>query len=183
MSIKITKLFAGSDGLDKKSVTFLLKAIEENNLPGFDYLEFKMALNGLKEMDMDDTTAVKSAFTTGKTVGLTKSKLITTAEHYRKVLMQEKTQFDTALKNQMDQRVHGKKEQKEKLNHKIKAYRDKIAELEAEIMKYQDKLNNADNEINAAKAKIEETRDKFENTFTDFVGQIDRDINMLKEIL
>ena len=183
MSAKLANMFGGLDNLDKKSVSFLLKAIEENNIPGFDYLEFKLALNGLKAMDMDDTTAIKSAFTTGSTVGLTKSKLINSAEHYKKVLMQEKSQFDTALKNQMSQRVHGKKEQKEKLTTKIEAYRAKITELEAEILKYQDKLNNADSEINAAREKIEDTRDKFEKTFEDFMDQIDRDIMTLKDVL
>ncbi len=183
MSAKIRKMFNDLDRLDKKSVSFLLKAIEENNLPGFDYLEFKQALNSLKEMNMDSTTAIKSAFTTGSTVGLTKSKLINSAEHYKKVLMQEKSQFDTALKNQMAQRVHGKKEQKEKLTTKIGTYKAKIAELEAEILKYQDKLNNADSEIRAAKAKIEDTRDKFENTFQDFMTQIDEDIQTLKDVL
>ena len=183
MSAKMAKMFEGLDQLDKKSVSFLLKAIEENNLPGFDYLEFKLALNGLKEMNMDATTAIKSAFTTGSTVGLTKSKLINSAEHYKKVLMQEKQQFDNALQNQMAQRVHGKKEQKEKLTNKIRSYKAKIAELEAEILKYQDKLNNADNEINAAKSKIEDTQEKFENTFRDFVSQIDGDIQKLKDVL
>ena len=76
MSERILEIFSGIDKLDKKSVAFLLKAIKENNLPGFDYLEFKQSLNGLKKMDMDETTAIKSAFTTGSTVGLTKSKLI-----------------------------------------------------------------------------------------------------------
>ena len=183
MSANLIKMFDDLDQHDKKSVSFLLKAIEENNLPGFDYLEFKLALVGLREMNMDSTTAIKSAFTTGSTVGLSKSKLIASAEHYKKVLMQEKSQFDNALQNQMTQRVHGKKAQKEKLTGKIETYKAKIAELEAEILKYQDKLNSADSEINAARAKIEDTRDKFEKTFSHFTGQIDQDIARLKDIL
>ena len=183
MSTKISAIFEGAGKLDQKSVSFLLKAIEQNNLPGFDYLEFKQALQGLKAMNMDATTAIKSAYTTGSTVGLTKSKLISSAEHYKKVLMQEKSQFDTALQNQMSQRVHGKKEQKETLTKKIATYRAKITELENEILKYQDKLNKADGEINDARASIEDTKDKFENTFNDFLSQIDRDIQTLKEVL
>ena len=179
----MSEMFEGADKLDKKSVSFLLKAIQENNLPGFDYLEFKQAMNGLKAMDMDATTAIKSAYTTGSTVGLTKSKLIASAEHYKKVLMQEKSQFDTALKNQMAQRVHGKKKEKETLTAKIQTYRAKITELENEILKFQDKLDKADSEINSAKLKIEDTKDKFEATYRNFVDQIDGDIKLLKEIL
>ena len=40
MARSIAEMFADVDKLDKKSVAFLLKAIEENNLPGFDYLEY-----------------------------------------------------------------------------------------------------------------------------------------------
>ncbi len=183
MSTRITEMFEGVDKLDKKSVSFLLKAIESNNLPGFDYLEFKQALNGLRKMNMDDDTAMRSAFTTGTTVGLTKSKLIASAEHYRKVLMQEKGQFDNALKNQMAQKVHGKKEEKIKLSTRISEYQAKIKQLENEILKYQEKLEKADSEIEVAKGKIEETKHKFESTFADFINQIDRDIEKLKIVL
>ncbi|NND04809.1 MAG: hypothetical protein HKN87_00395 [Saprospiraceae bacterium] len=183
MSERTLEIFAGLDQLDKKSVSFLLKAIKENNLPGFDYLEFKQSLNGLQKMDMDETTAIKSAFTTGSTVGLTKSKLISSAEHYRSVIEKEKGQFDHALKKQMSQRVHGKKEEKEKLTHTIQSYQQKIKTLETEILKHKEKLDRADSEINAAKAKIEETRDKFEDTVKSLLGQIDGDIHKLKEVL
>ncbi len=183
MSVKMSSMFEGLSELDKKSVSFLLKAIQENNLPGFDYLEFKQSLNGLKAMDMDVTTAIKSAYTTGSTVGLTKSKLISSAEHYKKILMKEQEQFESALQKQMAQRVHGKKEEKEKLTSKIATYQSKIKELETEILKYQDKLDRADSEIESARAKIDDTKQKFENTFQAIMRQINDDIARLKEVL
>ncbi len=183
MSERALNIFENTSELDKKSVSFLLKAINENNLPGFDYLEFKQSLNGLKKMHMDETTAIKSAFTTGSTVGLTKSKLISSAEHYRDVLMKEKGQFDSALQKQMAQRVHGKKEEKETLTKRIDTYKAKIKELETEIMKYQERLDKADSEIASAEQKIEDTRDKFETTVRGLLSQIERDIEKLKETL
>ncbi|MDH3246023.1 MAG: hypothetical protein OEM26_15490 [Saprospiraceae bacterium] len=183
MSKKINSAFEDLEKLDKKSVEFLIKAITENNLPGFDYLEFKQSFQALKQMDMTEKTAMKSAYTTGSTVGLTKSKLISSAEHYKKVLFTEKQQFDTALQKQIAQRVHGKKEEKETLTKKIATYQAKIQELETEILKYQEKLTKADSEIEAAKSKIEETRDKFEKTFDALLGQIDQDVALIKEIL
>ncbi|MDH3648931.1 MAG: hypothetical protein OEQ53_04570 [Saprospiraceae bacterium] len=183
MTKKISSAFEDLDKLDKKSVEFLIKAINENNLPGFDYLEFKQSLQALKKMDMVEDTAMKSAYTTGSTVGLTKSKLISSAEHYKKVLFEEKQQFDTALQKQVAQRVHGKKEEKATLTKKISSYKGKIQELETEILKYQEKLDKADSEIEAAQGKIEETRDKFEHTFEALVAQIDADVKMIKDTL
>jgi chromosome segregation ATPase len=183
MTKKINTLFQKLESLDNKSIQFLMKAISENNLPGFDYLEFKQSLNALKEMEMEETMAIKSAFTTGSTVGLTKSKLIASAEHYKKVLLTEKGQFDSALQKQMDQKVYGKKQEKEVLTKKIEQYKSKISQLEIEIQKYQEKLDKADSEISTAKSKIEETRDKFEATLNTFVDQINGDISKLKAVL
>lgn len=183
MARSIGEMFTGVENLDKKSVAFLLKAIEENNLPGFDYLEFKQALKGLMGMNMDQHTAMKSAFTTGSTVGLTKEKLISSAEHYRQVLLKEKSQFDAALQKQMAQRVDGKRNEKETIANKIQAYHQKIKDIQTEMAKLQDKLDKADSEIEAAEQKIHETKDKFETTFQSFVREIERDLDTLNSVL
>ena len=183
MARSISEMFSNVESLDKKSVAFLLKAIEESNLPGFDYLEFKQSLKALQKMDMDETIAIKSAFTTGNTVGLTKAKLISSAEHYRQVLMKEKNQFDAALQKQMAQRVDGKKSEKEALTKKMETYRNKIKELQNEIVKIQEKFDKADSEIDAAQAKIIETKEKFESTYQSFVSEIERDLQRLNDVL
>lgn len=176
-------MFADVDKLDKKSVAFLLKAIEDNNLPGFDYLEFKQALKALMGLDMDQHIAIKSAFTTGSTVGLTKEKLISSAEHYRQVLLKEKSQFDAALQKQMAQRVDGKRNEKSTLANKIEAYRQKIRDIESEIVKLEDRLDKADSEIAAAEEKIHDTKEKFETTFQSFVKEIEKDLDTLNSVL
>lgn len=183
MARSIAEMFDNVEKHDKKSVAFLLKAIEENNLPGFDYLEFKQSMNGLRQMNMDETTAIKSAFTTGNTVGLTKSKLISSAEHYRQVLMKEKKQFDSALQKQTVERVDGRRSEKEGLAKKIQSYQAKISELQAEIVKIQSKLDKADGEIDKAQAKINDTKEKFESTYQSFVKEIERDVDLLNQVL
>jgi len=183
MGRSIAEMFEDVEKYDKKSVAFLLKAIEDNNLPGFDYLEFKQALKRLKSINMDQEMAIKSAFTTGSTVGLTKEKLISSAEHYRQVLMKEKGQFDAALQKQMAQRVDGKRTEKESLAQKIEVYRNKIRDLETEIARLNDKLEKADSEIAAAREKIHETKEKFEATFQSFVSEIERDLDTLNTVL
>ena len=177
------RIFNGLDELDKKSVSFLLKAIKENNLPGFDYIEFKQSLNALLAMDMDAYTAIKSAFTTASTMGLTKANLLGSAEHYIQILKSEKSQFDDALNKQMASKVDGKQEQKKVLSGKIEDYRQKIKQLEQEIAKYQEKLDNADEEIEAARTKIENTKVKFEETFEHMLSEIENDITTIKETL
>ena len=76
--LTIKSMFQSED-LDEKSLDFLVQALESNNLPGFDYLEFKRAVLQLQEINLDEPTAYKSAVTTAATLGITKEKLLETA--------------------------------------------------------------------------------------------------------
>ncbi|MEL6868102.1 MAG: hypothetical protein AAFP19_27010 [Bacteroidota bacterium] len=123
MQKELKNLFGRAHGLDQKSVEFLTKALEKNNLPGFDYIEFKQSLGALSEMAMDESTAFKSAFATASTMGLTKAKLLETAQHYLKIIMREKTQFEAAMQKQMAHRVESKLQEVEKLKEQIVKHR------------------------------------------------------------
>ena len=68
-------------------------------------MEFKKATAALKEMDMDELTAVRSSFKTAEIAGLSKQKLLQAAEHYLKVLDKEKNQFSEAMKNQYQEMI------------------------------------------------------------------------------
>src|SRR5699024_6400115 len=132
MSIDLIEIFDDQNQLDQKSREFLLKAIENNNKPGFDYLEFKQALLRLKEMDMDPATAIKTAFTTATTVGLTREYLLESAGYYLSILKNEYEQFNHALNKQMEARVHSREKQKSTLEKKLDAINKKIEELKKE---------------------------------------------------
>ena len=122
MKKSLKDLFGDHHGLDSKSVVFLMKALEKNNLPGFDYIEFKQALSALTEMNMDLGTAIKSAFVTGSTVGLTKEKLLESALHYAKIIAEEKVQFQKAVEKQIQQKIilfATNKDSREKIESKL----------------------------------------------------------------
>ena len=76
---------------DAKFVDILLKAVEKDNLEGFDYLEYKSSLQSLSGMDMDEETKYKSSLAMATTMGATPAKLIKTAEHYIATLNKEKS--------------------------------------------------------------------------------------------
>ena len=176
MKKDLKTIFGTTHGLDEKSIEFLTNALEKNNLPGFDYLEFKLALANMSQMDLDEATAFKTAYATASTMGLTKTKLLETATHYQKIINKERSQFEVALKKQMHQRVAGKQQEVEKLKQQIIKHREKITQLEAQIDKYQVTIDGADATINEAKSKIEGTKDNFETTSQSILNQIQKDI-------
>jgi len=183
MKKSLKDLFGDHHGLDSKSVVFLMKALEKNNLPGFDYIEFKQALSALSKMDMDLGTAIKSAFVTGSTVGLTKEKLLESALHYAKIIAEEKVQFQKAVEKQIQQKVGGKLKEVEKLKKQIKDHQEKIKQLQAQVEKFQKTVDSADSQVETATEKIKATQSGFEQTHRSILNQIELDIANFEKYL
>jgi prefoldin subunit 5 len=176
-------IFGDTHGLDQKSVDFLISALEKNNLPGFDYLEFKLSLGKLINMNLPEETAFKSAYVTASTVGLTKDKLLNTAQHYRQVLVNEKQQFDQALNFQMQKRVKSKQQEVEKLKAQINAWQSEIDALKNRIVQAEETINTADEVVKAEMEKIESTKGHFEFTHQSILNQIELDLQNIQKYL
>jgi uncharacterized protein YPO0396 len=176
MSNNLGSFFTSMKALDKKSVEFLSKALEKNNLPGFDYIEFRQSVLALLQMNMDQATAIRSAFVTARTMGLSKEKLVETAAYYKQVLAKEKGQFDAALQNQLQQRVVSKEEDVKKWKVQIERLRQQIEDLQRGI-------DASGGEIETARNKIRDTQVSFEETFRAIMGEIDKDIDSFKNYL
>lgn len=177
------KAIFGNGDLDEKSVNFLIAALEKNNLPGFDYLEFKLSVGKLLQLGMDEETAIKSAFATASTVGLTKEKLLQTGKHYLEVLANEKKQFDQALKKQLEKRVNSKKSEVEKLKAQIGKWEEEIKKLQENIAKAREIIDKADSHIKAEMTKIDTTRNNFEATHKSILSQVAQDLENIEKYL
>lgn len=183
MQNKLANLFGNVTGLDEKSVNFLTNALAKGNLPGFDYLEFKQSVAKLQEMGIDEHTAYKSAFATASTVGLTKEKLVTTARHYRQLLVTEEQKFGQALAGQTKRRVEGKQQEVELLKKQIAEWETQIQHLQERIAKSQKTIDSADEVIAAERRKIEATRENFEASFRAIVNEMEKDVQNINTLL
>lgn len=170
-------------GLDERSINSLTKALEQHNLPGFDYLEYKQSIRALSQMNLDDVTAFKSAFATASTIGLTKDHLLKSAVHYREVLKKEKQKFDAALNKQMEQRVESKRKEIEHLKAKITEHAQRIKQLQAEIDDAEGIITKADSHIQDQLSKLEHTKVNFETALESILKQISDDIDLIEKIL
>lgn len=183
MEQDLRTIFGDTHGLDQKSVEFLTKALEKNNLPGFDYLEFKLSLGRLIAMDLAEETAFKSAFATASTVGLTKDKLVGTAQHYKQVLINEKQEFDQALNNQLQKRVKSKQVEVEKLKAQIVIWKEEIEKLKNQAIQAQATIDTADEVMRTEMKKIEQTKEHFEHTHQSILNQIDLDLGNIQKYI
>ncbi|MEM9836483.1 MAG: hypothetical protein AAF828_08270 [Bacteroidota bacterium] len=172
-----------TSGADERFVDVLMKALERKNLDGFDYLEFKQSLAALGKMDIDGDTAIKSAFATGSTMGLTVDKLLKSAAYYQQVLLDEKSQFEASMQRHFTQRVEGKREETGRLTKQIAEWQSKIDQLNQKIAKAQTTIEKADAQIAAAKQKAQDNQTSFEATLKLVSGAIDQDMENIKRIL
>ena len=179
----IKNMFGDNHGLDEKSVDFISKAIEKANLPGFDYVEFKQALSNIAKMNIEEATAFKSAYGTAMTMGLTKEKLLETANHYKTIVSKEREQFDVASEKQKDLKIGDNLRQVDDMNKKILDNELKIKQLQDEIETMRVKVRGMDYEREQAYGKIEEAKTKFTFAHQSILNQIEKDIENIQKYL
>ena len=169
--------------LNEKFVDRLLKAIEENNMEGFDYLEYKQALQNLKTVEMDEETKFKSALAVAQTMGANKAKLVESAEHYLKVLKTEESKFVEAFKNQLSKQVTAKSNAVTAIEQRIEKKKQEIERLKKEIEADSKELEKSKSSIDEAKAKVEATKDGFYHAYHIVNEQIKDDLEKIKQFL
>ncbi len=183
MTINLKDLFAVTEEMNDKVVLKLLTAIKDGQQSEFDYIKFKQSYKGLIAIGMDELTAVKSAFITASTMGITKDKLLLTVQHYKNVLNKEKEQFALALKNQIATNIDAKSMNIKRLEERIEENKRKMAQLEKEQTLIAIEIQSLGESANSSKSKIEETRDNFKSTFDVLFNEIEEDGLLYDRIL
>lgn len=168
----------GNGVFDQKFNDMFQKLIEENNIPGVDYFEFKQALINLVNVPgLSEAVALQMAYTTLK-VGdpsLTKEKLTSSIDHYDKVLVEEEGNFNKALQNQTNKEVALKKEKAEKLNIENVELVKKIQELNEKIAENQKQSIQLNTESAQAEARISQTAKNFSTTLSSVRAKLAED--------
>ncbi len=173
-----------SDGQpDQKFTDLLLRAIESNNMDGFDYLEYKNSLKSIEQVIPDEAMRYKSAFEMAKTMGLTKEKLIQSASHYQNILVSEEKKFKDAVENQKSKQIQGRTDQIQSFEKSITEKQQLIEKLLKEIEVAKTQLDTFRKEINDAVVKIDTTNQQFVASYNLVQGQIMQDIEKIKNNL
>jgi len=168
---------------DEKFINRLLGALEEHNIEGFDYLEYKQSLQNLSNVDMDEATKFKSALAMAKTMGASSTKLISSANHYLKVLGSEETKFLQAFKSQQTKQVSTRNQEIKKLEEGIAQRKAQIEKLKKEIASGEKALEQRKTNINQANAKVQATKDSFYHAYHIVREQIAADLEKMKKYL
>ncbi len=169
--------------IDNRIVDKLLKAVEANNLEGFDYLEFKKSLKALEKMPMDEATKYRSAFATASTMGVTLDKLVQTIDFYLGVLDKENEQFLKAFKTQFFDKISNKEKEIVQFEDIIKKKSEKIKQLTQEISNHQSQIADLKKNLQESNHKIQKTQTDFKISYEYLKKQFEEDIIKLQKYL
>lgn len=161
----------------------LFKAMQDNNIEGFDYLEFKKSLQSLKQMQMDEPTRYQSAFAMAQTMGATPEKLVQTAQHYLDVLKNEEQKFQKAAANQQEKLIGTREQEIAQMEAAVNTKAEQIKQLTQEIEQHQQQAATLKKEIAEATVKVETTKHNFVASYQQVAAQIAADMENIKQYL
>ena len=168
---------------DAKFIDILLGALDKNNMEGYDYLEYKQALQSLGKVGMDEATMFKSAIAMAGTLGASKEQILKTATHYMGVLEQEQQKFNQALQANKQKIAQSEQNGIATLEQNIVSRQKQVENLLAEIEKEKIKLEELKNDLAGSSQKIAQTAANFNAAYQLVAGQIADDVRKIKEYI
>ncbi len=182
LNIPKNKSVSPEEGQVKKEfVNHLLKAINDNNLDGIDYLEFKNTLQSFAKMPMDESLRFQSAWTAVKTMGANEQKIIESAQYYLSILAKEEEQFKNAMKRGKSQKIDGELKRMEQLKKQRNEKLELIKKMEKEITSISKQINAISEQVMQDEVMIETKRNHFYTSYQHVVNQIKSDIDKFKQ--
>ena len=157
----------------------LASALENANMDGFDYFEFAQVHEKLKKSMPSEEARFKAAFTSGSVMGVTRQKLLETAQHYLGVLNQEAEKFAQFYNDQLKRTVSDREESLTGMDESIKEKKAMIDQLNDEINQLTNDKSAINAEIIENKGKAEKVKNDFMATMDIFVSRINGDIEKI----
>lgn len=171
---------AASDVDNSRFLDILFNAIEENNIEGFDYLEYKHTIKSLDQVGLDEKTKFQSALAMAEALGSDTGKILSSAEFYLGIIEKEKNKFEQAARNQMTKFNEEKANRPAALMNKIESRRKQIEQLENEIKALETQLQSVRTELSETEAKINLTQKQFTSAYNQIYNQILSDVSKIK---
>lgn len=164
---------------------YLNKVFVERNFPGPDYQEFKKALTDpeIVNLPIDTKTKYTTTFIGFKMQGLTKTKLIETANGYISIVNEKMAGFNAELESVLNSEVGGLKKTTEKLQHDNEEIENQMRVLSERRNKNNEQLLKLNSEINEQVAELSNKKSSFELAVKDFVEIIKKDVEEIRQYL
>jgi len=172
--------YTPTDGNNEEFMQVIATALENRNIPGPDYFEFAKALEFLKTKPMDEATKFYSAFAGLNAAGLTKEKLIETANFYISKIDEMVQSFNAEIDALLNSEVANKQQAVDSLtqeNEKIEAEMKRLTELRN---KNNDTIQTLSIDINKEITSLNMKRAGFDAAAKEYSSNIQKNIQKIQ---
>lgn len=176
-----SRISINKDELDKFGKHFE-SLLEKANLPGPDYFEFIKTIDVLETHISDEKLRITAAFASLNAQGLSKDKLISSAEIYKTIIEKDKINFEGAVNDKMKAEVESRKNEQKSLSQKIKENTEAIRKLNAEISQAQAALDELERLIADSNNKIKTNMENYQYACNAILKKITDDIEKIKSL-
>lgn len=125
-----------AEDLDKFEKHFE-KLFDQANLPGSDYYEFMKMSETLEAHIKDERARLSATYASLTIQGLTKEKLLDSANKYKEIINHDKTHFEKIANDKSEKEIGHKKKELLNLEESIKRHSEMIQKLTKEITESQ----------------------------------------------
>ena len=177
---------SGDGVFDSKFNDSFQQLIAENNIPGVDYFEFREAIKQMAGIaGLSESASFQTTFTTLKVGDSTfsKEKLMTSIDHYDKVLSEEENEFNSELASQTEAEVTSKRSAAESMNVKNQELVQKIQNINEEIQRNQEEAIKLNSEASHAEANISQTSKNFIKTLAHVRATLNTDKQKISDLI
>ena len=110
---------------------------DQANLPGPDYYEFWKMMETLEPHIKDERTRISATYASLAVQGLTREKLLATAEKYKTIIQEDKSSFEKAAHEKAEGEIGQKRRQLKQMEETIAQQTEMIRKLTQEIAEAQ----------------------------------------------
>lgn len=167
-----------------KFMDILSQVLEKSNPPGFDYLEYRKAVQSIAKMqNLEESAQYKTAYAAAMSMNVQPSQLIDSAKRSLILLETEFTKFNQTASKFLQTQVNSKEQESTQLKQIIQQKENQLLQLQAELDKHNKRMIEIDAELRSAKSKVDTNKASFKHAYDQLVDQIGSDIQKMEQYL
>ncbi|MBT1708309.1 hypothetical protein KK062_08740 [Fulvivirgaceae bacterium PWU5] len=159
------------------------KLFDQANLPGPDYYEFWKMMETLEVHIKDERARIAATYASLAIQGLTKAKLMETAEKYKTLIEQDQSSFEKAAREKGDHAISQQQQQVKQLEETIVQHSEAIRKLTQEITESQAAMKVLQDSIADEQQKLETNKQGYALACEAMLRKINNDITKIQTTL